>query len=153
MKSRAAVRRALALVPDGQRHALAKPFAELVAASGLATGELGGLIVGYLFDHAAGALLATSDARATWLAGPLFETVGPGNAAFVDDTIAALIAAPMLARGGALADVALAHRFAPRADDAIALAVSALPRERQAAALALLFEPPPDPDRRALAIV
>jgi len=153
VRSRAAVRRALALVPDGQRHALAKPFAELVAASGLPTADLGGLIVGYLFDHAAGALLATNEARAEWLAGPLFQTVGPGNAAFVDDTIAALIAAPMLARGGALADVALAHRFAPRADDAIALAVSALPRDRQAAALARLAEPVADPDRAVLAAV
>lgn len=153
MRTRAAVRRALALLPDGQRHALAQPFAELVAASGMATAELGTAIVGYLFDRNAGALLATSEARAAWLAGPLFETVGPGNAAFVDDTIAALIAAPLLAKNDALAEVALAHRFAPRADDAIALAVSALPREHQVAALGRLAEPPPDPDRAALAAV
>jgi len=153
VKSRAAVRRALALVPDARRHALAQPFAELVAASGMPTSELSSLIAGYLFDPAAGALLATSEARTTWLAGPLFETVGPGNAAFVDDLIPALIAAPLLAKSGSLAEVAHARRYAPRADDAIALAVSALPREHQAAALARLAEPPPDPDRAVLATV
>lgn len=157
MKSRAAVRRALALFPDARRHELAAPFAELAAEAAavaeLPSGEMTELILSYLFDPNAGALLATSDARATWLESPLFVTVGPGNVAFVDDLIAALIAAPILARGGVLAPRALAGRFAPRADDAIALAVSALPRDRQAAALEALAEPPPDPDRRLLAIV
>jgi len=154
VKSRAAVRRALALLPDARRHALAAPFAELAGAHAvLPQAEMAELIIGYLFDPNSGALLATSDARTAWLESPLFVTVGPGNAAFVDDVIAALIAAPILARGGVLSPRALAGRFAPRADDAIALAVSALPRDRQAAALEALFEPQTDPDRRLLAIV
>jgi len=153
VKSRAAVRRAIALLPDGQRQALAVPFADLAAASGLPTGELASSITGYLFDANAGALLATTEGRATWLAGPLFEAVGPGNAAFVDDLVPALIAAPLLAKSGVLAEVAHKHRFAPRADDAIALAISALPRDHQAAALGRLAEPPPDPDRAVLAAV
>lgn len=153
MKSRAAVRRALALLPDARRHALAAPFAEAAAAAKLPSAEMAELIIGYLFDPNAGAMLATSDARAVWLESPLFVTVGPGNAAFVDDVIGGLIAAPILARGGVLSPRALAGRFAPRADDAIALAVSALPRDRQAEALEALFAPPPDPDRTLLAIV
>jgi len=154
VKSRAAVRRALALLPDAQRHALAQPFAELATAgAGPAPADRGGLIASYLFDRRAGALLATTDDRAVWLAAPLFEAVGPGNHAFVDDTIAALISAPMLAKGGALAAIALDHRFAPRADDAIALAVSALPHEVQEAALAQLLAPAEDPDRAVLATV
>ena len=153
MKSSADVRRALALLPDGRQHELALPFAELAAASGLPTSELAELLLGYLFDRSASAILATSDARAAWLAGPLFLTVGPGNGAFVDDVIAALIAAPILAKGGALAAVALEHRFAPRADDAIALAVSALPAESRVAALEALFAPLGDPDRQLLATI
>jgi len=153
VKSSADVRRALALLPDGRQHELALPFAELAAASGLPTSELAELLLGYLFDRSASAILATSDARAAWLAGPLFLTVGPGNGAFVDDVIAALIAAPILAKGGALAAVALEHRFAPRADDAIALAVSALPADRRVAALEALFAPLGDPDRQLLATI
>ncbi|MEO8550300.1 MAG: hypothetical protein ABI678_10005 [Kofleriaceae bacterium] len=154
MKSRAAVRRALALLPDAQRHALAQPLAELAGiAGGLPLAERAQLIAGYLFDPRAGALLATTDDRAAWLATPLFEIVGPGNAAFVDDTIAALLVAPLLAKGGALAAIAIDRRFAPRADDAVALAVSALPREAQEATLTRLLVPPQDPDRAVLAAV
>ena len=153
MKSSADVRRALALLPDGRRHALAAPFAELAAASGLPTAELAELLLEYLFDRNASAILSTSEARAAWITGPLFLSVGPGNGAFVDDVIAALIAAPILARGGSLSAAALEHRFAPRADDAIALAVSALPADRREAALETLFAPVGDPDRQLLATV
>jgi len=151
MKSSAAIRRSLALVPDARQHALAQPFAEALAASGLPTSELSELLLGYLFDRSASAILATSDARATWIAGPLFIQVGPGNGAFVDDVIAALVAAPILAKGGALSAFALEHRFAPRADDAIALAVSAL--DDKVAALEQLFAPVTDPDRQVLATI
>ncbi len=151
MNSPAAVRRALATLPDARQHALAQPFAEAVAASGLPTHELSELLLAYLFDHAASAILATSDARATWIAGPLFIRVGPGNGAFVDDLIAALVAAPILAKGGALSAFALEHRFAPRADDAIALAISAL--DDKAGALEQLFAPVGDPDRQLLATI
>ncbi|MFT3699667.1 MAG: hypothetical protein QM831_41345 [Kofleriaceae bacterium] len=148
MKTRAEVRRAIALAPDAERHALAVPFAEL--ASGFA--DAGELIQQYLFDPNAGAILATTDARAQWLSSPLFQVVGPGNYAFVDDVIPALIAAPILSRGGELSARAIANRFAPRADDAIALAISALPRERRAQTLAALTTDK-DPDRQILATI
>ena len=131
MKSRAAVRRALAELPDAGQLTLAAAFADL--AGGLP--EAGELLAGYLFDPRGGALLATTDARASWLAKPLFTTVGPGNAAPVDDVIAALIAGPILAKGGVLSPVVMKQRFAPRADDAVAIAVAALPRPAQLAAL------------------
>jgi hypothetical protein len=153
VKCSADVRRALALLPDARQHELALPFAELAAASGLPTSELAQLLVGYLFDRSASAILATSESRATWIGGPLFIAVGPGNGAFANDVIAALIAAPILAKGGALSAAALEHRFAPRADDAIAIAVSALPAERRAAVLEALFAPVGDPDRQLLATV
>ena len=153
MKCSADVRRALALLPDARQHELARPFAELAAASELPTSELAQLLLGYLFDRNASAILATSESRATWITGPLFVAVGPGNGAFANDVIAALIAAPILAKGGALSAAALEHRFAPRADDALALAVSALPADHRASVLEALFEPVGDPDRQLLATV
>ncbi len=121
MRSRAEVRRALALEPD--KRGLAARFAELAAAGPIAPSEAGELLVAYLFDPHGGALLATTEARERWLAGPLFRAIGPGNAAPLDDVIAALIAAPLLAQG----ELYIRHRWAPRADDAVALAIAALP--------------------------
>ena len=147
MKSRAAVRRAIADLPDAGRLTLAAPFADVAA--GLP--EAIELLVGYLFDPRGGALLATSDARAAWLERPLFTTVGPGNHAPVDDVIAALVAGPVLAKGGALSPVVIQQRFAPRADDAVAVAVAALPPAAQAVALEQLFANP-GPDAATLAL-
>ncbi|HEX4454433.1 MAG TPA: hypothetical protein VH143_26410 [Kofleriaceae bacterium] len=134
MTSRADIRRALALNPD--KRAIAAQLAELAVAGPLSPGEVGEALVGYLFDPHGNALLATTDARATWLAGPLFRAVGPGNFAPIDDVVAAVIAGPLLA--AANSEALLARRFAPRADDAIAFAIAALPEPRQADVLALL---------------
>ena len=119
MTSRADVRRALALASD--KRGLAAPFTELALAGPLSQGEVGEAFAAYLFDPRGGAMLATSEARAEWLAGPLFRTIGPGNAAPIDDVIAALVVAPLLAKG----ELYVRHRWAPRADDAVALAAGA----------------------------
>ncbi|HUJ58534.1 MAG TPA: hypothetical protein VLX92_08580, partial [Kofleriaceae bacterium] len=154
MRSRAAVRRALALAPDAERLALAAPLADLAGAGPLSPGEVGETFVRYLFDREAGAILATSDARARWLDGPLFVWVGPGNAAPLDDDIAALVAGPLLAKRGAIAPPAIAERFAPRADAAIAVALAALPPEARPRAFEqLAADLGPEPELLALSLV
>ena len=138
MTSRAQVRRALALAAD--KRGLAAPFTELALAGPLSQNEVGEALAAYVFDPRGGALLATSDARAEWLAGPLFRAIGPGNAAPIDDVIAALVVAPLLAKG----ELYLRHRWAPRADDAVALAVAATPNGAEALAR-LRADAGPDP--------
>ena len=132
---RAAVRRAFAATPDAARLPLARAFAELAGAGAVPAAEAAEILAEYLFDPAAGAILATTETRARWLDGSLFRWIGPGNAVPHDDQIAALVCGPVIARGGVLADAALARRFAPRADDAIAIAVAALPAAEQQHAL------------------
>ncbi len=148
MKTRADVRRALALHPD--KRALGGQLAELAVAGPLSAGDVGEALVGYLFDPNGNALLATTEARAAWLAGPLFRAVGPGNFAPIDDVVAAVIAGPLLAGASnvwATSDGLLARRFAPRADEAIAFAIAALPEPRQADALArLASDDGPEPE-------
>ncbi len=154
MKSRAAVRRALALLPDAGRLSLAARLAELAGAGPLPPAEVAELLVAYLFDPTTTAILATTDDRARWLDGPLFAWVGPGNAAPLADTIAALITGPMLAKGGVLSPSIAKQRFAPRSDDAIAIAIAALPRDAQLPALEhLAREPGPEPALLALSTV
>lgn len=138
--TRASVRRAFALAPD--KRALAARFTELAVAGPLPAGEVGELLAGYLFDPIGSALLATTPARAEWLAGPLFRAVGPGNFAPHADAIAALIVGPLLAKS----EHYVAQRWAPRADDAVAFAVAALPDSARAAALErLASDPGPEP--------
>ena len=116
------------------------------------SGEAAELLVAYALDPRGGAILATDEARAKLLDGPLFDWVGPGNAAPVDDRVAAIAAGPILGSGGALSPLALKHRFAPRADDAIAAAVAATNHGAQV--LEQLFaDEGPDPGPLALSTV
>jgi hypothetical protein len=150
MTSRAEVRRALARLPDAGQAGLAGALGELIA--GFADARE--VLAAYLLDPAGGAILATSEALAAWLDGPLFTWVGPGNAAPVDDQVAALLAAPALLDGDRLAARLVRARFAPRADDAIALAVAALPASARAAAVeALLADGGPEPELLALSVL
>jgi hypothetical protein len=153
--SRASTRRVLALAPDPtERRELAAPVTVQLAGGPVSREDAGAALTAYLLDPRGGALLAVDDARMAWLDGPLFTWLGPGNAAPLDDQLAALFVGPLLARGDKLADEALAARFAPRADDAIALAVGALDLPAQAAALEALFAAPgPDADVLALSAV
>jgi hypothetical protein len=155
---RASTRRELALFSDisepESRIALAKPVSELLLGGPLETDVALSALVSYLFDPRGGAILALDEARTAWLDGPLFTWVGPGNAAPLDDNLAALAVAKALARDNVLADLVRTGRFAPRADDAVALAVSALDLPVQAATLETLFaDPGPDPELLALSTV
>lgn len=60
----------------------------------------------------------------------LIDVVAPGSAVAIADDLAAIIAAPKLVTGERLSERLLQHRFAPRADDAVAAAVALLPLER-----------------------
>ena len=152
--SRAAVRRALCQLPDAGRTSLGAVFAEQAGAGPLPPDEVVELLTAYLLDPRGGAILATTDDRAIWLESPLFTWVGPGNAAPMHDQIAALVVAPVLQHGAALSPLVLSRRFAPRADDLVALAVSALDLPAQATALEQLFgDPGPEPQLLALSIV
>ena len=147
--SRAEVRRAWARLPDASeaRRALVRDLASSVP-------EERAELAAYLLDPNAGALLATTEARAAWLDGPLFQWIGPGNAAPHADGMAAVIAAPALLDGEELAAALVAARFTPRADEAVALAVAALPAGAQAAAVEMLFAATgPEPELLALSVV
>lgn len=153
-ESRAGIRRELALHPDADRTALAVPFIEIATQGPISADEAAGVLAAYLLDPRGGAILANTEARATWLGSPLFTWVGPGNAAPIDDQIAALVVAPILGKGTALAPLLLAGRFAPRADDLVALAVGGLDLPAQANALeALLADTGPDAELLALSTV
>lgn len=153
-ESRAMVRRALALHADAGRVPLAQPFAEMASLGPIALDEAAQLLAAYLLDPRGGAILATNEERATWLDSPLFSWVGPGNAAPLDDQVAALIVAPVLGKGAALAPILTTSRFAPRADDLVALAVCSLELPAQATALEALFaDLGPDPELLALSLV
>lgn len=152
-ESRASVRRELALHPDADRTALAIPFSEIIGAGPISGDEAIEMLTAYLLDPNAGALLSTSEERATFLESPLFTWVGPGNAAPLDDQIAALVVGPLLGQGAQLAPVLAASRFAPRADDVLALAVAALELPAQAPVLEALFaEAGPESDLLCLSL-
>jgi len=153
-RSRAAVRGSFALVPDCSRIPLAVPVTAELQAGAVPSSDAIEILTAYLLDPKANAILALDEARARWLDGPLFRWIGPGNAIPIDDQIAALAAAPLLAGGGVLSPLVGNHRFAPRADDAVALAISMLDLPLQAGELEKLFaDPGPDPDRLALSVI
>lgn len=153
-ESKASLRRELALFPDAGRLPLARPVSEIAVAGPLAGPVVTERLASYLLDPRGGALLALDEDHATWLSGPLFQWVGPGNAVPHDDQLAALIVAPLLGDGTALAPLLLHHRFSPRADDAVAIAVAALELPAQAAALEALYaDAGPEPELLALSLV
>jgi hypothetical protein len=152
--SKAAVCRALGQLPDSGRLSLAGTFAELATSGPLPADEVTTILTRYVFDPRGDAIVATNDAQMTWLAGPLFMWIGPGNAVPIVDEIAALIIGPSLANGDRLDPIVMQRRFAPHAEDAVALAIAALDRAAQPAALAALFaDPGPEPELLALSTV
>ena len=141
MRTRADVRRLLALAPDGEAgglHAALAPLAPAGAADRLRD---------YLFDRAARPL-------APDLTGPLFAPV-PGGVAPLDERIAAILGAPAVAFTDEVLPLALLrYRFSPRADDLVALAVAHQPLPMQPGLLAqLAVDLGPDPDVLALSAV
>jgi len=153
-RSRAAVRGSFALLPDCGRVPLVAPIMAELEASPIPSNDAVEILTAYLLDPRGNAILALDDDRARWLDCPLFRWVGPGNAIPIDDQIAALAAAPLLSGGGLLSPLVGKHRFAPRSDDAVALAISMLDLPLQASALEKLYaDPGPDPDRLALSVI
>ncbi|HVK85356.1 MAG TPA: hypothetical protein VM513_14660 [Kofleriaceae bacterium] len=150
----AALRRALALLPDAGRQRLVPALSEVVLDGPLPRDTAVGVLTDYLLDPAAGAILSLDDSRRAWLELPAFTWLGPGNGVPLDDQLAALLVGPSLARGAALAEPLVRARFAPRADDVVALAVGALDESARAGALEALFtDPGPDADLLALSTV
>ncbi|MEJ7600481.1 MAG: hypothetical protein WKG01_21410 [Kofleriaceae bacterium] len=153
-RSRAAVRGSFALLPDAARVPLAAPIMAELAAGAIPETDALEILTAYLLDPRGNAILALDEDRARWLDCPLFRWIGPGNAIPINDQIAALAAAPLLSGGGILSPLIGNHRFAPRSDDAIALAISMLDLPLQAGALEQLYvDPGPDAERLQLSVV
>ncbi|MDB4957715.1 MAG: hypothetical protein JWO36_5284 [Myxococcales bacterium] len=112
------------------------------------------ILTRYVFDPRGDAIVATNSEQLSWLAGPLFMWIGPGNAVPIVDEIAALILGPSLRDRGQLVPIVTERRFAPHADDTVALAIAALDRGAQETVLETLFaDPGPDPALLALSTV
>lgn len=100
-------------------------------------------------------MFARSQADERWFeSSMLIDVVAPANAVAVGDDVAAIIAAPKLVDGDRLSDRLLQRRFSPRADDAVAAAISLLPLERaRATVLELALQHGRDEDRIHLALL
>jgi len=140
-RTRADVRRLLALAPDGSAHGLHAALA-LLAPPGAAS-----RLRDYAFDRQARPLGAD-------LGGPLFVPVA-GGVAPIDERIPAILGAPAVAfADDALPIELLRFRFSPRADDLVALAIAHQPLPMQPGLLAqLAADLGPDPDVLALSVV
>jgi hypothetical protein len=154
LASRASVRRELALLADCNRHDLSKPFEELALSTGFDRAKLHALLLEYMLDPLGQAILGVDEDRVQMLMAPLFRWVGPGNAAPVDDVIAALILGPALGADGTLPAALVERRFAPRADELVAVTIAAMePGAQEAALTALWADKGPEPELLALSAV
>ncbi|MBV8760725.1 MAG: hypothetical protein JO257_25760 [Deltaproteobacteria bacterium] len=133
LSSRAAIRRALCSRPDAGRASLISSLDVDAADAERAAA--------YLLDPRGAAIVTET------LHEPVFEWVGPGNAAPIDDQLAALIAMPALS----IVRV-LERRWTPRADEAVAAAVVAT-QYPEAAFEQLARDAGPDPELLALGAV
>ncbi len=139
--TRAQIRRLLALAPDGDARGLHAALAPLAPPGAIDQ------LRAYLFDPLARPL-------GPELTGPLFAPV-PGGVAPLDDRIAAILVAPtILLAPDAIPIDLLRHRWSPRADDVVALAVANQPLPLQPALLSqLAADLGPEPDTLALSAV
>jgi hypothetical protein len=151
--SRASLRRRLALAPDGHRSALRSLLYE--AASG-APADGPDKLAAYLCDPLARAIAAppANEALTAWLAGPLFAPVAACHVAPIADDAVAILCAEMFTQGGRISGALDRWRFSPRADEAIAAAIAALPPDAGASELERLARTAgPDEERLHLALV
>jgi hypothetical protein len=151
--TRAALRRHLALAPDGHRAAL-RPLLFDAAAGMPEHGPAA--LAAYLCDPLARAIAAppSDEALARWLAGPLFEPVVACHAVPIADEVAAIVCAEMFARDGRISGALERRRFSPRSDVAIAAALATLPSDAGAAEVERLARAAgPDEDRLHLALM
>ncbi len=144
----AALRRQWITAGDARQLPLSQAVLDAAAIGGMNVLESAEALTTYVLAPTRTCLLATTAARQQWLSeSPLFTWAGPGNAVVFDDAAAALATLPMWIGLHELSPLLQRHRFAPRADDAIAVAVSALQLGAQAQALEqLLAQPGPDAD-------
>ena len=150
---RAALRRQWIMAGDARQLPLTQTVLDAAAAGGMDVLESAEALTAYGLAPTRTCLLATTSARQQWLSeSPLFQWAGPGNAVAFDDAAAALATLPMWIGLGELSPLLQRHRFAPRADDIVAIAVSALELGGQAQALEqLLAQSGPDADTLHLA--
>lgn len=151
--TRAGVRRLATLHPVGRRLQLRGTLLEL--AGSLPRAQVEERLAAYALDPCGGPLVARGLADEQWFHDSLIlRAIAPGSALPIADDLAAIVAAPRLVADGALAERALAHRFASRADDALAAAVGLLAPDGALAAIgALAAAPGPDEDRLHLALL
>lgn len=141
-----------ALHPTGRRGKLAELLGRAELLGPIDPAAAADRFADYLLDPAARGMPVGDEAGAAWLAGsPLLERLAPGWAAPIDDDLAAVAAAGLLLDGEKLSQRAIAGRFAPRADAALAAAIGRLPPQR-AAKVARELEGAPGPDEERLHI-
>lgn len=142
----AELRRTIARYPDAAFTALEL---DIVALAGpLSVDALREVLAAYLLDLDG---LPIADARvgvARWIDNsPLALRLGPGSGAPIDDQVAAAIAAPALIGSEGLLPSVRSRRLAPRADTAIAAAITQLADEHALAEIeALVRDALPDED-------
>lgn len=142
--SRAALRRAALLVPDGDRLSLLPLLAQDATVAPLTPAVALERLLHYLLDPLGRAILGVDEQLAAWIArSPLLRPCGPGAAVPVSDDLAAVLVAPMLARHDELPEVLVKWRWSPRADEVIAATVATMEPAAGARALAKLREPGP----------
>ncbi len=140
--TRASLRRAAALVPDGERLALLPLLMQDVVIDPLPPDAALDRLLHYLLDPLGRAIVGVDAAHAAWIAGsPLLRPCGPGAAVPLADDLAAVVVAPMLARADDLPEVLLRWRWSPRADELIAATIAAMEPAAGARALARLRAP------------
>lgn len=149
----AALRRQWILAGDARQLPLTQTVLDAAAVGGMDILESAEALTAYSLAPTRTCLLATTAARQQWLSeSPLFRWAGPGNAVAFDDAAAALATLPMWIGLREVSPLLQRHRFAPRADDVLAVAVSALELGAQAQALEhLLAQRGPDADTLHLA--
>ncbi|HSD89823.1 MAG TPA: HEAT repeat domain-containing protein [Kofleriaceae bacterium] len=149
------MRRLVALYADGSRMAMRPTIVEPEIAGPLASAEVEQRFADYVLDSCGSPLVARSAVDETWFAKSLLlDRVAPGNAIAIGDDVAAVVAAPRLVDDGKLGERLVRRRFASRADDAVAAAVSLLPAQAAVAAVVqLALQHGPDEDRLHLALL
>ena len=127
LSSRAAVRRATLLTPDGARGALLPLLTTERVAHPLTPDAVVGRLMHYLLDSKGRAILGVDDELAAWLDGSvLLRLCGPGAAVPIHDDLAAVLVAPVFSEAPELPPILAKWRWSPRADVLIAATISIL---------------------------
>lgn len=137
---RAALQRQWIITGDARQLGLSQMMLDAATVPNMDPLQCAEHLTAYLLAPTRTCLLATDANRAAWLAdSPLFRAVGPGNAVPFDDGAAALATMPMWLGLAEFSPLLMRHRFAPRADDVMAVALSAMDVGAQVNVLAQLF--------------